>query len=275
MQPYNGHIYTQHSTVKLGNISDRNGAVLATPPWTGPGCTATASPPGGPCSTPWGTPTGTSPPAWSTPCGGSSPATTSITGFNDTIFNRMGSDITLTVDQYASAAAYDALGGKNGAVLVYDYTDRGHPGEGERPHLRPGLHPRGPGDQRGLQAACTWTTPCPPPTPRGASSRSSPPPRPWRSGRTPGPASGPTPAPAARTWAGRTSPALNGTAHGEQDIFAAMGNSCNVWFAQPGGARSGRRPCRPRPRRWALAGLLPAGRLCPRRKARSTSPPPT
>ena len=27
---------------------------------------------------------------------------------------------------------------------------RGHPGEGERPHLRPSLHPRGPGDQRGL-----------------------------------------------------------------------------------------------------------------------------
>ena len=24
---------------------------------------------------------------------------------------------------------------------------------------------------------------------------------------------------------------LNGTAHGEQDIFAALGNSCNVWFA--------------------------------------------
>ena len=44
-----------------------------------------------------------------------------VTGLNDTFFNRMGSDISLTVDQNACAAAYNALGGKNGAVLVYNY----------------------------------------------------------------------------------------------------------------------------------------------------------
>ena len=121
MQPYNGHIYTQHSTVKLGNISDRNGAVLAT---TVDGARVysdsesarrallhTVGDPYGYIST-----------SVEHTMRGKLSGYNIITGLNDTIFNRMGSDITLTVDQYASAAAYDALGGKNGAVLVYDYT---------------------------------------------------------------------------------------------------------------------------------------------------------
>ena len=30
MQPYNGHIYAESSTVKMGDIKDRNGNLLAT-----------------------------------------------------------------------------------------------------------------------------------------------------------------------------------------------------------------------------------------------------
>ena len=44
-----------------------------------------------------------------------------ITGLNDTVFSRMGSGLTLTVSQDACTAAYNAMAGRNGAAILYNY----------------------------------------------------------------------------------------------------------------------------------------------------------
>ena len=228
MQPYNGHIYTQHSTVKLGNISDRNGAVLAT---TVDGARVysdsesarrallhTVGDPYGYIST-----------SVEHTMRGKLSGYNIVTGLNDTIFNRMGSDITLTVDQYASAAAYDALGGKNGAVLVYDYTTGDILVKVSAPTFDPAYIPEDLETNEAYNGVYLDNT--------------------LSSSYTPGSIFKIVTAAAAMekwpdTWStmtytcsgsenlgGSDITCLNGTAHGEQDIFAAMGNSCNVWFA--------------------------------------------
>lgn len=120
MQPYNGHVYAENSTVKLGDISDREGNLLAT---TQDGVRYYSS-------------DETVRRAMLHTVGDSAGYISTsvqytmrsrlsgyniVTGLNDTIFNRIGSNISLTVDQDACVAAYNALGGKNGAVIVYNY----------------------------------------------------------------------------------------------------------------------------------------------------------
>ena len=120
MQPYNGHVYSENSTVKLGDITDRDGNLLAT---TEDGARLysqdetvrrsllhTVGDPYGYIST-----------SVQYTMRAQLSGYNIITGLNDTIFNRMGSDIALTIDQDACVAAYNALGGKNGAVIVYNY----------------------------------------------------------------------------------------------------------------------------------------------------------
>ena len=104
MQPYNGHLNSENSTVTLGDITDRNGNLLAT---TQEGARIyspdetvrrsllhTVGDPYGYIST-----------SVQSTMRGKLSGYNLITGLNDTFFNRMGSDISLTVDQNACAAA--------------------------------------------------------------------------------------------------------------------------------------------------------------------------
>ena len=108
MQPYNGHVYSENSTVKLGDITDRDGNLLAT---TEDGARLysqdetvrrsllhTVGDPYGYIST-----------SVQYTMRAQLSGYNIITGLNDTIFNRMGSDIALTIDQDACVAAYNAL----------------------------------------------------------------------------------------------------------------------------------------------------------------------
>ena len=115
MQPYNGHISSS-----LGNISDRSGNVLATSTEEGRTYSDSETVRRALLHT-VGDPYGYISTSVEYTMRDKLTGYNLITGLNDTIFNRMGSDIALTVDQDACAAAYNALGGKNGAVLVYNY----------------------------------------------------------------------------------------------------------------------------------------------------------
>ena len=120
MQPYNGHVYSENSTVKLGDITDRDGNLLATTEdgvriYSGDETVRrallhTVGDPYGYIST-----------SVQYTMRAKLSGYNIVTGLNDTIFNRMGSDIALTIDQDACVAAYNALGGKNGGVIVYNY----------------------------------------------------------------------------------------------------------------------------------------------------------
>ena len=229
MQPYNGHIYGENATARLGDISDRNGNLLAT---TEDGARLyspdetvrqallhTVGDPYGYIST-------------------SVQATMRdklsgyniVTGLNDTAFNRMGSDIALTVDQYACAAAYEALGGKNGAVLVCNYQTGEILVKVSAPGFDPEYVPEDLETNEAYKGAYLDNT--------------------LSSSFTPGSIFKIVTAAAAMekypdTWSsltfdcqgsvemdGSAITCLDGTAHGSQDMAMALGNSCNVYFAQ-------------------------------------------
>ena len=152
-----------------------------------------------------------------------------ITGLNDTIFNRMGSDIALTVDQNACAAAYNALGGKNGAVLVYNYQTGEILVKVSAPGFDPAYIPEDLETNEAYKGVYLDNT--------------------LSSSFTPGSIFKIVTAAAAMekwpdTWSqwthtctgsenigGSDVTCLYGAAHGDQDMFSAMGNSCNVFFA--------------------------------------------
>ena len=110
MQPYNGHVYSENSTVKLGDITDRDGNLLATTEdgvriYSGDETVRrallhTVGDPYGYIST-----------SVQYTMRAKLSGYNIVTGLNDTIFNRMGSDIALTIDHDACVAAYNALGG--------------------------------------------------------------------------------------------------------------------------------------------------------------------
>ena len=108
-----------------------------------------------------------------------------VTGLNDTIFNRMGSDIALTIDQDACVAAYNALGGKNGGVIVYNYETGEVLVKVSTPTFDPNAVPEDI-ETNDAYKGPTWTTPCPVALPPVLSLRSSPQRQPWRSTLTPG-----------------------------------------------------------------------------------------
>lgn len=120
MQPYNGHIYAGNSSMKLGDIRDRDGSLLAS---TEDGSRVyssdetvrrallhTVGDTDGYIST-----------SVQHTMRAKLTGYNFITGLNDTFLNSFGRDISLTVDQEACAAAYNALDGHNGAVIVYNY----------------------------------------------------------------------------------------------------------------------------------------------------------
>ena len=229
MQPYNGHIYSESSTVKLGDITDRNGSLLAT---TEDGTRLyssdetvrrallhTVGDPYGYIST-----------SVQYTMRSRLSGYNLITGLNDTIFNRFGSDIALTVDQNACAAAYNALGGKNGGVIVYNYKTGEILVKVSTPTFDPNAVPEDLETNEAYNGVYLDNT---------------------LSGTfTPGSIFKIVTAAAAMerypdSWssitydcqgsiemAGSDITCLNGHAHGTQDLAAALGNSCNVYFAQ-------------------------------------------
>lgn len=229
MQPYNGHINSENSTVKLGDITDRNGNLLATTEdgvrlYSGDetirrALLHTVGDPYGYIST-----------SIQSTMSGKLSGYNIITGLNDTIFNRMGSDIALTVDQNVCAAAYNALGGKNGAVIVYNYKTGEILCKVSAPTFDPQNVPEDLETNEAYNGAYLDNT--------------------LSSSFTPGSIFKiVTTAAAMERWpdswkditydcqgsielAGSDVTCLNGNAHGTQDLATALGNSCNVFFAQ-------------------------------------------
>ncbi|WP_322176101.1 penicillin-binding transpeptidase domain-containing protein [Acutalibacter caecimuris] len=120
MQPYNSHIYDEDATVTLGDIEDRDGQILATSRegrrvYSGDETTRlallhTVGDTAGYISTSAQYTLRTQLTGYNL-----------ITGLNDTVFNRMGSQVRLTVDAEACAAAYSAMNGHNGGAIFYNY----------------------------------------------------------------------------------------------------------------------------------------------------------
>ena len=229
MQPYNGHINSENSTVKLGDITDRDGNVLATTEngtrsYSGDESVRrallhTVGDPYGYIST-----------SVQSTMSAKLSGYNIFTGLNDTIFNRMGSNITLTVNQSACAAAYNALGGKNGAVLVYNYKTGEILCKVSAPTFDPENVPEDLETNDAYKGAYLDNT--------------------LSASFTPGSIFKIVTAAAAMerwpdSWetmtydcqgavelAGSNVTCFHGNAHGTQDMAAALGNSCNVYFAQ-------------------------------------------
>lgn len=119
-QPYNGHIYAEDSTVAAGNITDRNGVVLAS---TRDGARVynedesvrrsflhTVGDSSGYIGTSVQAIHRSKLMGWNL-----------FTGLNQTLLTELGNDVKLTLDAKTNAAAYNALGGRNGAVFLYNY----------------------------------------------------------------------------------------------------------------------------------------------------------
>ena len=120
MQPYNGHIYDEDATVVLGDISDRDGAVLAAnqegrrvyseSETQRRALLHTVGDPAGYISTSVQYTMRTKLTGYNL-----------VTGLNDTVLNRLGNQVKLTLDAEACAAAYEALNGHKGAAIFYNY----------------------------------------------------------------------------------------------------------------------------------------------------------
>lgn len=223
MQPYNGHISSS-----LGNISDRNGNMLATSTEEGRTYSDSETVRRALLHT-VGDPYGYISTSVEYTMRDKLTGYNLITGLNDTIFNRMGSDIALTVDQNACAAAYNALGGKNGAVLVYNYQTGEILVKVSAPGFDPAYIPEDLETNEAYNGVYLDNT--------------------LSSSFTPGSIFKIVTAAAAMekwpdTWSqwthtctgsenigGSDVTCLYGAAHGDQDMFSAMGNSCNVFFA--------------------------------------------
>lgn len=223
MQPYNGHISSS-----LGNISDRSGNVLATSTEEGRTYSDSETVRRALLHT-VGDPYGYISTSVEYTMRDKLTGYNLITGLNDTIFNRMSSDIALTVDQNACAAAYNALGGKNGAVLVYNYQTGEILVKVSAPGFDPAYIPEDLETNEAYNGVYLDNT--------------------LSSSFTPGSIFKIVTAAAAMekwpdTWSqwthtctgsenigGSDVTCLYGAAHGDQDMFSAMGNSCNVFFA--------------------------------------------
>lgn len=120
IQPYNGHIYAEEGAVDAGNVIDRDGTVLA---WSENGVRCynenesvrrsflhTVGDSSGYISTAVQAVHRSKLMGWNF-----------VTGLNHTLLTELGNDLKLTLDADANAAAFDALGGRRGAVFVYDY----------------------------------------------------------------------------------------------------------------------------------------------------------
>ncbi len=120
MQPYNSHIYDKDATVTLGDIEDRDGVLLATTTdgrrsynqdeTTRRALLHTVGDSAGFISTSAQYTLRTKLTGYNL-----------ITGLNDTVFNHMGSTVHLSIDAMACTAAYQAMNGRNGGAIFNNY----------------------------------------------------------------------------------------------------------------------------------------------------------
>ena len=229
MQPYNGHVYAENSTVKLGDISDRDGNLLATTQdgyrvYSGDESVRRAL-----LHT-----VGDSAGYISTSVQYTMRSRLSgyniVTGLNDTVFNRLGSNIALTVDQNACAAAYNALGGKKRRGAGLQLSDGEILCKVSAPTFDPQSPPEDLETNEAYKGAYLDNTLSGSFTPGSifkivtAAAAMERYPDSWSSITYD--CSG------AVTLEGSDVTCLHGNAHGTQDMAAALGNSCNVYFAQ-------------------------------------------
>lgn len=226
MQPYNGHLYADDTTVEMGRITDRNGNLLA---YTENGeriysenetarlaLLHTVGDPYSNIST-----------SVEYSMRGKLTGYNLITGLNDTVFNRLGRDITLTLDQNACVTAYQGLNGHNGAILVYHYKTGEILCKVSAPTFDPGNVPDDVENRSGVYVDNTLSASFTPGsifkivTAAAAMEKW---PDSWseRSYDCSG----------ALEMGGDDITCLHGDAHGTQDLYEALGNSCNVYFAQ-------------------------------------------
>ncbi len=229
MQPYNGHIYADDATVKLGEIRDRDGSLLAASGEEGryysesetvrKALLHTVGDPYGMIST-----------SVEHTMSNRLSGYNFITGLNETVFSGLGRNVTLTLNANACAAAYEAMYGKNGAVIVYNYKNGEILCKVSAPTYDPENVPEDIEENDAYKGAYLDNN--------------------LSASFTPGSIFKLVTAAAAMekwpdSWSERTYDCqgsmeiggdeincLHGDAHGTQDMFEALGNSCNVYFAQ-------------------------------------------
>lgn len=153
-----------------------------------------------------------------------------VTGLNRTPFSQLGSTLDLTIDQGACVAAYNALQGHRGAAILYNYETGDILCKVSAPTFDPAAVPEDIETNDAYKGAYLDNN--------------------LSSSFTPGSIFKIVTAAAAMekwpdSWSERTYECwgaediggsditcLHGEAHGTQDAFAAMGNSCNIYFAR-------------------------------------------
>lgn len=231
MQPYNGHLSAQ-----MGDIKDRNGNVLATSQdgerfysddeTVRRALLHTIGDTAGYIGT-----------GVQSVMGDKLTGYNLITGLNRTPFTSLSSKLELTVDQAACAAAYNAMAGRSGAAILYDYESGDILCKVSAPTFDPAFVPEDIETNDAYKGAYVDNT--------------------LSSSFTPGSIFKVVTAAAAMdlwpdSWSTRTYECwgseeiggsnitcLHGESHGNQDMFAALGNSCNIYFAKLAGDMGG------------------------------------
>lgn len=231
MQPYNGHIYAEDATVRLGEIRDRDGDLLAgTDEATGARTYSESESVRRALLHTVGDPYGNISTSVEHTMSAQLSGYNLVTGLNDTVFSRFGRDVALTLDADACAAAYQALDGHRGGVIVYNYKNGDILCKVSAPTFDPLDVPGDIEENPAYKGVYLDNT--------------------LSGSFTPGSIFKLVTAAAAMekwpdTWSQRTYDCqgsveiggdsvtcLHGDAHGSQDMFSALGNSCNVYFSQ-------------------------------------------
>lgn len=121
MQLYNGHIYVKDPTVTMGDIVDRDGNLLASTDDSGRRTYSESETTRRALLHTVGDSYGYISTGVQYTMGDKLTGYNPIFGLNDTVFSSIGSRVRLTVDSGACTAAYNALEGHNGGAIFYNY----------------------------------------------------------------------------------------------------------------------------------------------------------
>lgn len=119
-QPYNGHIYASESAIDSGMITDRTGMILAKSE-DGSRVYAESESVRRSLLHTVGDSSGYISTAVQAVHRSKLIGYNFITGLNQTVLSSFGTNIKLTIDANANAAAYEAFGGRNGSAFIYNY----------------------------------------------------------------------------------------------------------------------------------------------------------
>ncbi len=223
MQPYNAHLSGQ-----MGDIKDRDGNLLATSQDGGRVYSENDTVRRALLHT-VGDTAGYIGTGVQSVMGGKLTGYNVVTGLNSTVFSSMGSSLTLTVSQDVCTAAYNAMAGRNGAAILYNYENGEILCKVSAPTFDPAFVPedietndayKGAYLDKSLSASFTPGSIFKIVTAAAAMEKW---PDSW-SERT-------YECWGAENIGGSDITCLHGESHGSQDMFSAMGNSCNIYFA--------------------------------------------